>query len=79
VYIVGDDNVVRRTEVQLGARDGDYIEIISGLDIGQRVVGAGAAFLQDGEEVRAIATEAAVPPAATAPVPPEQNLRGREG
>jgi HlyD family secretion protein len=79
VYIVGDDNVVRRTEVQLGARDGDYIEIISGLDLGQRVVGAGAAFLQDGEEVRAIAAEAAAAPAATAPVPPEQNLRGREG
>ena len=44
VYVVGDNNVVRRTELQLGARDGDYIEIISGLDLGQRVVGAGAAW-----------------------------------
>ncbi len=76
VYVVGGDNLVRRTDVQLGARDGDYIEIVTGLDIGQRVVGAGAAFLQDGEEVRPLASEA---PAATAPVPPEQNLRGREG
>lgn len=81
VYVVGDDNLVRRTEVRLGARDGEYIEILSGLDIGQRVVGAGAAFLQDGDEVRPLATEASAAPSATAPVPPAQpqDLRGREG
>lgn len=81
VYVVGDDNLVRRTEVRLGARDGDYIEILSGLDIGQRVVGAGAAFLQDGDEVRPLASEASAAPSATAPVPPAQpqDLRGREG
>ncbi|HVK81757.1 MAG TPA: efflux RND transporter periplasmic adaptor subunit, partial [Verrucomicrobiae bacterium] len=80
VYVVGADNLVRRTDVQLGARDGTFIEIVSGLDLGTRVVGAGAAFLQDGTEVRAIASQAPAP-SATAPVPPEQqqNLRGREG
>jgi len=74
VYVVGDDNLVRRADVQLGARDGDFIEIVSGLDIGQRVVGAGAAFLQNGEAVRVITNDAP-------PQTPEQqqDLRGREG
>jgi HlyD family secretion protein len=64
-------HIVRRADVALGARDGDMVEILSGLEIGQRIVGPGAAFLQDGDTVE---------PLAATPTPPAQpSLRGREG
>lgn len=75
VYVVGDDNRVRRTEVTLGARDGDVVEVVSGLDLGQRLVGSGAAFLQDGDEVRPLTSETS--DAADNSALPD--LRGREG
>lgn len=68
---------VHRTTIALGARAGDMVEIIAGLEAGDRVVGSGAAFLQDGEDVRVLST-----PAPTAPAEPTAeptSLRGREG
>jgi hypothetical protein len=44
----------RRQNVQLGGRDGDLVEVVSGLELGQRIVGSGAAFLQAGEAVRVL-------------------------
>lgn len=80
VYLLDPQNRVHRTDVALGVRDGDNVEIVSGLALNQRIVGAGAAFLQDGEEVRPLAppAPAATPEAgeATTDSPP---LRGREG
>ena len=46
---------VTRHEVQLGGRDGDLVEVVEGLEPGQRIVGSGAAFLQAGEAVRVLA------------------------
>lgn len=54
VFVLGDDNRVRRVDVGLGARSGDAVEIVEGLEAGQRIVGAGGAFLTDGETVRPI-------------------------
>jgi len=68
---------VHRQNVQLGGRDGDLVEVVSGLEIGERIVGSGAAFLQAGESVRILA-----PPAAEAPASTEagarEEIRGRE-
>jgi HlyD family secretion protein len=81
VYLLDSENNVHRTNIALGARDGDWVEIVAGLELNQRIVGAGAAFLQDGDEVRPLADPA---PAARAPADQsgENNsgeLRGREG
>jgi RND family efflux transporter MFP subunit len=70
VLTIDDTNHVRRANVSLGLRSGDLVEITSGVDLNQRVVGSGAAFLQDGDEVRLIADR----PAATE----TETLRGRE-
>ena len=71
---------VTRQNVQLGGRDGDNVEVVSGLQIGQRLVGSGAACLQEGEAVRILQTPA---PAAEQPAATQQNapagIRGREG
>lgn len=70
VFALGEDNRARRVDITLGGRDGDMVEIASGLTAGQRIVGAGGAFLTDGEAVR---------PVVEAPARPDTGIRGREG
>jgi RND family efflux transporter MFP subunit len=74
VFVVGDHNIVRKTYVSLGARQGDQVEVTNGLNNGARVVGAGAAFLRDGDPIR----PADAPGAAQHGADAEQ-LRGRFG
>lgn len=47
--------VVRRRDVRIGELRGDGMEIIEGLEVGERVVTAGARRLSDGQEVRLLA------------------------
>jgi HlyD family secretion protein len=44
--------------VRLGLREDGFVEVSEGLRAGQRVAGAGAAFLQHGDLVRPIEPEA---------------------
>jgi len=78
VLVLDDTSHVHRINIQLSGRDGDWVEVTSGLSAGQRIVGSGAAFLQDGEEVRVLQPPA---PATEAPAPtaPAEGIRGREG
>jgi HlyD family secretion protein len=86
VYVLGPtgengESEVTRANILVGARDGDWVEVVTGLDLNQRVVGSGAAFLQSGDNVRPLAEEAEPPPASEQA--PEANaadpaLRGRE-
>ncbi len=69
----------RRANVSLGARSGEFIEILGGLSAGQRVVGSGAAFLQDGDEVRVLAPEAPPAEQQTTNEAEPTLLRGRGG
>jgi HlyD family secretion protein len=71
---------VRRQAVQLRGRDGDYVEVVSGLEVGQRIVGSGAAFLQAGESVRVLQAPASTAQQPGADVgPAEDDIRGRKG
>jgi HlyD family secretion protein len=80
VYVLGPANedsesTVTRTNVALGARDGDWVEIVAGLELNQRIVGAGAAFLQNGDTVRTLQERTPAQPEANIAGPA---LRGRE-
>ncbi len=81
VFVLGQDNRVRRTNVALGLRAGNLVEVTQGLTPGQRIVGAGAAFLQEGDEVRPLAPEQPTAQAAApqSPTQDETQLRGRGG
>jgi len=48
VYVVGDDNRVKRTQVILGARIKNEVLIESGLELGDRVVVQGLVNMRDG-------------------------------
>ena len=51
VFKIADDNVARQIDVELGAADGDYIEVIGDVSVGDRVVTRGGERLRDGQTV----------------------------
>jgi HlyD family secretion protein len=54
VFAVGTDNKVAQVKVAVGRRQGERIEVTSGLATGARVVTAGGGFLTDGDTVRVV-------------------------
>lgn len=51
----GDRAKVEQVKVQLGRRAGDALEVLAGLNPGDRLVARGASFLADGDSVRVVA------------------------
>lgn len=58
VWVLNDDNTVSRTKVETGKIAFDNVQVLSGLEQGQKVVVAGLARLADGIEVSPIEQEA---------------------
>ena len=54
VFVADEDNIARRREVTLGLDNEEFMEILSGVEIGERVVSAGQNFLSDGDLVRVV-------------------------
>ncbi|GHV96571.1 membrane protein [Spirochaetia bacterium] len=54
VFTVDENSIARRREVQLGIENEELFEILSGLEIGDKVVSAGQNFLSDGDLVRIV-------------------------
>ena len=52
VFVVDENNIARRREVTLGIDNEDFVEIIEGVSLGEKVVSAGQNFLSDGDPVR---------------------------
>lgn len=59
VFKLEAGSTVRQTKVQTGRRQGDRVEILSGLDAKAQVVASGVAFLADGDAVRLVTQPAA--------------------
>lgn len=53
-FVLGAGDKVERRRVETGAVHGENIEIVSGLKAGERIVGRGAAFLKNGDQVRVV-------------------------
>jgi membrane fusion protein, multidrug efflux system len=51
VYLVNADSTVTVRPVKLGVTDGDRVEILSGLNVGDRIVIDGADKLRDGAKI----------------------------
>ena len=54
VFVVNDQQLVARRRVETGAVRGTQIEIVSGVQNGERIVDKGAGFLKDGDRVRVV-------------------------
>jgi RND family efflux transporter MFP subunit len=54
VFVVAESGVAKRVSVQTGRLIGERVEVIAGLDLGDRVVTEGAAWLDDNEAVRVL-------------------------
>jgi len=53
-FTIDEDNIARRHIVELGIENEEFIEVLSGLKLGDRVVSAGQNFLSDGDPVRIV-------------------------
>jgi len=51
-WVIGNDQVVERRPVTVGAATGSQIEILDGLQPGDRIAVAGVRFLRAGMKVR---------------------------
>jgi multidrug efflux pump subunit AcrA (membrane-fusion protein) len=54
VLVVGADSTVHRKTIETGARDGDKVQILSGVSAGEQVVTAGGVGLDDNAKVRIV-------------------------
>jgi multidrug efflux pump subunit AcrA (membrane-fusion protein) len=54
VLVVGSDSTVHRKTIETGARDGDKVQIVSGVSAGDQVVTAGGVGLDDNAKVRIV-------------------------
>jgi membrane fusion protein (multidrug efflux system) len=52
VYRIEPDSTVKRVTVKIGAREGDRVEVVEGLKLGDRIVTEGVVKLTDGMKVR---------------------------
>ncbi len=64
LMVVDKNDRVKQTPVKLGARLGDYVEVIDGPPAGTMVLTTGSAFTLDGDVIQPIEQEAAAAPAA---------------
>jgi RND family efflux transporter MFP subunit len=58
-FTVDGQNIAHRVRVNVGAAQGDQVEVLDGLEPGEAVVATGAGFLGDGDKVRVVAAAAA--------------------
>ncbi|MDR0441931.1 MAG: efflux RND transporter periplasmic adaptor subunit [Treponema sp.] len=54
VFIVDENNIARRREVELGLDNEEFLEVLRGVSRGDRVVSQGQNFLSDGDPVRIV-------------------------
>jgi RND family efflux transporter MFP subunit len=54
VFVVDEDNIAHRREITMGIDNEDFIEILSGVSLGENVVSAGQNFITDGDRVRLV-------------------------
>jgi membrane fusion protein, multidrug efflux system len=54
VFTVDDRNIASRRVITLGLENENYVEVLSGIEVGDRVVSAGQNFLSDGDPVRIV-------------------------
>ncbi|HTB16740.1 MAG TPA: efflux RND transporter periplasmic adaptor subunit [Bryobacteraceae bacterium] len=59
VMVVGGDSVAHEKKVELGAREPDKVQVLKGLEAGEKVITGGGVGLDDGAKVRIAAAPAA--------------------
>jgi HlyD family secretion protein len=58
VMVVGSDSTAHEKKVDLGAREADQVQVLKGLEVGEKVITGGGVGLDDGAKVRIAAAPA---------------------
>jgi len=53
-FVVDEDGIARRRALELGMESELFVEVLSGISLGEKVVSAGQNFLEDGDPVRVV-------------------------
>jgi len=53
-FIVDENNIARRREITMGLDNEDFVEVLSGVSLGENVVSAGQNFITNGDLVRIV-------------------------
>lgn len=69
VYVVGADSSVSMVAVITGQREGGYVEVLSGLSAGQKIVYSGTLRLREGSKVRILSDDTPEAPAKDTNIP----------
>jgi HlyD family secretion protein len=69
VFVVNEKGGVERRRIQTGTLHSGRVEVVSGLDPGERVVERGAGFLKDGDHIRVVESETPPGPTSAARTP----------
>jgi Cu(I)/Ag(I) efflux system membrane fusion protein len=54
VFVARENNTAERRELRLGLENEDYVEVLEGLSLGERVITAGQNFLSENDSVRVV-------------------------
>ena len=57
VFLAGEGGVAEKREIELGLEEGDFVEALSGVSQGERVIVAGQGGLKDGSPVKVLGDE----------------------
>lgn len=81
VYLIQPDSTVTVRQIKIGTVDGDRVAVLSGLQVGDRVVSDGADKLREGAKVQVIERNANpnAAPNADPNAPPADGFRGKKG
>jgi RND family efflux transporter MFP subunit len=58
VMVVGPDSAAHEKKIETGARESDKVQVLKGLDVGEKVITGGGVGLEDGAKVRIAAAPA---------------------
>jgi multidrug efflux pump subunit AcrA (membrane-fusion protein) len=64
VMVVGSDSAAHQKKIEVGAREADKVQVVMGLNVGEKVITGGGVGLEDGAKVRITAASAEDAPAA---------------
>jgi multidrug efflux system membrane fusion protein len=79
VYLINADNTVSVRPVKLGVTDGDHVEVLSGLQPGDRIVIDGADKLRDGAKINVRSATDASKPADAGGVQDQSGSQDKQG
>jgi membrane fusion protein (multidrug efflux system) len=54
IYKIIENNIIKKTEIEIGVRDKGNLEVLSGLNVGDKIIAEGLTKIRPGMKVKPI-------------------------